>query len=115
MKRMFIVFMLACSAPSFATGWSSVAVPTQIHVERGGGFMIYGDFGNTGGCVTGNQLYIRLTHPQYKEIYAAALSALIGKFRIQGYVTACETLGWFSGPTNTFNIVDSNSALIILD
>ena len=48
--------------------------------------MLAGDFGNAGGCVNSNYLFIESDHPQYKQMYAAALGALLGKQKITAYV-----------------------------
>jgi hypothetical protein len=119
MKRIlagFLAYQLA-AAPAFAVGYSNFAVPTQIDVERAGGFTIYGPFGNPGGCTNAqaNKLYVRADHPQYNRMYAMALAAFATKSRIQAYVVTCQTITWYMNAPDTMNIVDSNSVLNIAD
>lgn len=113
MKKLIIAILAFASTQTFAGGWSEWAVPTKIDVERGGGFMIYGSFGNAGGCVSVDKLYVKIDHPQYKVIYATALAAFSGKSRIQAYVHSCESVGWYAAAETTFNIVQPYSALNI--
>ena len=77
--------------------------------------MIWGAFANLGGCTFENQLFVKLDHPQYKQIYAAVLAAYAGKFKVSAYVHGCETVSWYSGAPNTFNTVHSYSTLGVSD
>jgi hypothetical protein len=113
MKKILLAALLLFSVPAFAGGWSNGAVPTKIDVQGDGGFMIYGAFGNAGGCVITNQLYIKSNHSQYKQIYAAALAAFAGQYNVSAYVHVCESIGWYAVPSTTFNIVDAGSTLVI--
>ncbi len=115
MKRLIFASMMLMSGIASAGGWSNLAVPTGIDVERGNGFMIYGDFGNAGACTTTNRIYIKIDHPQYNALYATALAAFAGKYKIQAYVQACESVGWYASPSVTFNIINSGSALNIAE
>ncbi len=115
MKLFAFCSLLLASSAALAQGFTAAAVPTRIDVERGDGFHIVGAFGNVGGCTFENQLFIKIDHPQYKQIYAAALAAFAGKYKISAYVHGCETVAWYSGPPNTFNIVHAYSALAISD
>ena len=108
-----LLLQLTCMSAS-AAGYSNAAIPTQIDVERGEGFAIYGDFGNPGGCTNVNVLFVRSNSPHYKEMYAAALSAFTGRFRLQAYVVNCQTITWYTVAPNTLNIVDANSVLNII-
>ncbi len=103
------------SAVAFAGGHAVAAVPTKIDLVRGEGFMLAGAFGNAGGCVVSNHLFVKGDHPQYKLMYAAALAAYAGKQKITAYVHGCEPVLWYSEAVTTYNIVHSNSSLAITD
>lgn len=117
MKRRLVMAMLLqfLAKATLAAAFSSFAVPTLIEVERGGGFTVYGNFGNPGGRTNANMLYIRNDHPQYKEVYAAALAAFAGKYRIRAYVSTCQPVSWYTNSPDTLNIVDANSVVSVLD
>jgi hypothetical protein len=115
MKVILFGLLLVAGNSAFGAGYSAAAVPTRIDVVRSEGFMIDGAFSNPGACTFADRLFVKSDHPQYKQIYAAALAAFATKRKISAYVHGCETLGWYSGPQNTFNIVHSYSALSISD
>ncbi len=115
MRLTVLCASMVVSASAFAGGYSASAVPTKIDVVRSEGFMIYGEFSNPGGCTFANQLFVKSDHPQYKQIYAAALAAYVGKQKISAYVHGCETVLWYSAAPNTFGIVYSYSSLAISD
>lgn len=115
MKQLRVLLLLLPVCPAMAGGWSAAGIPTQVDVERSGGFMIYGSFGNAGGCVVADRLYVKSDHPQYKQMYAAALTAFAGKYRITAYVDGCESVTWYSAASTTFNIVSAASVLMISD
>lgn len=75
--------------------------------------MIQGAFSNPGDCTYANQLFVKADHPQYKQLYAAALAAFMGKKKVSAYVHGCETVSWYTAPSNTFNIVHAYSSLAI--
>jgi hypothetical protein len=75
--------------------------------------MIYGQFSNPGGCTAGDQVFVKADHPQYRQIYAAALAAFLVKEAVSAYVHGCETIWWYSAAPNTFNVMDSASALAV--
>ncbi len=106
-----LLMLLASSA--YAGGYSSLAVPTGLDIDRGSGFMFYGDFGNAGSCTTNNSIYVKVGHPQYKEIYSTVLAAFSTGKKIQAYIHSCEPIGWYSGPSTTYNVVDSAAAVYI--
>ena len=106
---------LACGHAAWAGGYTALAVPTRIDVVRSEGFMVYGAFGNPGGCTFGDQVFVKLSHTQYKQIYAAALAAYMSKNKVVAYVGGCEAVTWYSIPSNTFGIVDSSTSLSIAD
>lgn len=107
--------LLLTASPAFSAGWTQWAVPTRIDVVRSDGFVIYGDFGNPGGCSDSGRLYVKASHSRYKEIYAAALTAFAGKYRVSAYVQNCEPAAWYAGPAYTFNVVDPATVLNIGD
>lgn len=73
--RMGLIILLLTSGSCFANAWSNWAVPVQIDVERGNGFMIYGAFGNPNSCTNADRLYVHVSHPQYTKIYALVMTA----------------------------------------
>lgn len=103
------------SAAALAAGPSAAAVPTKIDLVKSDGFMLFGAFGNPGGCVNGDRLFIKAGHPQYKQMYATALAAMLSKQKITAFVHSCEAVDWYSGPTSTFNIVQAYGTLAITD
>ena len=115
MRKLLLVLLVSTSAPAVAEGWSQWAVPTRIDIERAGGFMIYGDFGNAGACSDAGRIYVKAEHPQYKQIYATALAAFTGKYRISAYIQACDPVAWYSIPSYTYNVVDPAAVLNIAD
>lgn len=116
MKRASIacVSLVAVNAVS-AAGYTSAAAPTRVDVVRAEGFMIYGAFGNPGTCTFADYLFVRSDHPQYKQMYAAALIAMASKQKILAYVPVCQPVTWYSVAANTFNVVDASSSLAISD
>jgi len=104
----------ACGVAS-AGGWSNAAVPQRVDIERGNGLMIYGAFGNSGSCVVTDAIYVKIDHPQYKQIYASVMTALVSKLKIQAYVGTCESVSWYSLPSVTYNIADLSSAVNVMN
>lgn len=98
-----------------AAGWTVEAVPSRIDEVRDVGFMMYGAFGNAGICTISDQLFVNRDHPQHAEMYAAALAAFSGKFKVQTYVHWCEVIEWYSASPTTFNTVSINSVLNVMD
>lgn len=95
--------------------WATAAVPTRIDIERGNGFLIYGKFGNAGNCSIANKVYVKINHPQYKELYATVLAAYMAGKRVQPYVNGCITVSWYVHPSTTFNTLTSGGALNIMN
>ncbi|RYV04097.1 hypothetical protein SOPP22_01460 [Shewanella sp. OPT22] len=114
MKKALLFSLLTFSFSADAGGWSSYAVPTGIDIERSGGFMVYGRFGNAGNCSVGDKLYIKKEHPQYQAVYSMILSAYLSKKKIQAYVHSCAVIGWYTA-NDTFNIVEPRSSISIRD
>lgn len=115
-KRISISLLafLVATGPAVAGGYSAAAVPTKIEIVRSEGFMLTGEFGNPGGCTYGNLMFVKSDHPQYKQMYATALAAHMGKQKISAYVHSCEVVAWFSAG-QTMNAVHSYSSLAISD
>ena len=112
MKYIAILLMFFSSL-CYAGGWSESVTPTRIDIERSGGFMVYGGFGNAGGCSVTNMVYVQIGHPQYKEIYAAILAAFTAGKKVQMYIHSCGPVGWYSISATTYNIMGPSSALNI--
>lgn len=115
MKKWIGIALLCASGAASAAGNTNAAVPTRIDVERGNGFMIYGDFGNPGSCVVADRIFVRINHPQYKELYATALAAFAGKYKLAAYVYGCDSNTWYAVASTTFNIVEPSSALYLTE
>ena len=112
----YCIYLLAfLSVSSFAGSWATPAVPTRIDVERGNGFMIYGQFGNAGNCSIANKVYVKIDHPQYKELYSTVLAAYMAGKRVQPYINSCITASWYVAPSTTFNTLTSGGSLNIMD
>jgi len=113
--KYLITLLTFISLSSLAGAWSTPAVPTRIDLERGNGFLIYGKFGNAGGCTIPDKIYVKINHPQYKELYATVLAAYMGGKRVQPYINDCITASWYVHPTTTFNTLTAIGSLNIMD
>jgi hypothetical protein len=112
--KIILLFILAMTSISAAAGGvSTAATPTGIDIDRSGGFMVYGDFGNVGGCTTTNQIYVQSTHPQYNQIYSTVLAAFMSGKKIFAYIQACTPVGWYSVDSVTYNTLTPNSMLYL--
>ncbi len=110
MKYITLLFIFI-SSYSTAAGWATAAVPTRVDVVRDDGFMIYGAFGNAGGCTIENRVLVQKSHPQYSEIYSLALAAVMAEKRVQPHISGCKTNGWYVTSEKTFNIMAPSDAL----
>lgn len=102
------------SVNSFAGGWAKAAIPTKIDIERGNGFMMYGSFGNVGGCTFSDKVYVEKSHPQYSEIYSTVLAAHMSGKKVQPYIHVCKTRGWYVTSEKTFNTLTAAGSLNIV-
>ena len=100
---------------SVAGGFTTTAVPTRIDVVRNEGFMVFGPFGNPGGCSVADQFFVRNDHVQYKQLYAMALSAYLTKQKIYAYAGYCQPWTWYAGPTTTYNTVTGGDVMYLTD
>lgn len=112
MRKLSLLFL---SMPVFSGAFSNEAVPTRIDIERGNGFMVYGNFGNPMNCTNECRFFIQKTHPQYSEIYSTILAAFNTKKRIKLYAHSCKSVGWYSKPEFTYNTVTPNGTVYILN
>ncbi len=113
MKKLLFVALLLSAKISFGQGFATAAVPTKVDNLPGYGFVISGAFGNAGGCTIGGLLYVKSDHPQYKQLYGAAITALVAGKKLSAYVHSCESILWFSVPSTTYNLVGSAGSLAI--
>lgn len=111
--KSILVFLIIFPAAVIAGDWTSYAVPTKIDIERGNGFMFYGEYGNPEECTTENRIYVEIDHPQYKEIYSTVLAAFISGKAVRAYIHECGTVGWYAASPTTFNILTPGGALDI--
>lgn len=103
MKYLIGFILASLSLTSLAGGRVTWAVPTQIDIERGNGFMVYGNFGNPGECSMADRFYVKKEHPQYDKIYSAVLSAHASGKEIMAYIHTCEPVLWYSVDSVTYN------------
>lgn len=114
MKKFILACLMLASSSAFAVGGLSIsATPTGIDIERSGGFMIYGDFGNVAGCTTSNSIYVQSSHPQYNQIYSTALAAMMSGKKVFAYIQACTPVAWYSVDSVTYNTLIPNSVFYI--
>ena len=114
MKYLSLLLVLV-SINSFAGGWATSAVPTRIDIERANGFMVYGAFDNAGGCTVSNKFYVKIDHPQYKEIYSTVLAAYMSGKKVQPYIHSCNPVTWYSVESTTYNTLVSAGSLNIMN
>jgi hypothetical protein len=112
MKYLLCIFVAFSSALS-AGGWSNSATPTRVDIERGNGFMVYGEFGNAGGCTSPNKFYVQKNHPQYSEIYSTVLTAFTAGKKVSAYIHGCNPVGWYSVDSVTYNTLMPAGSLIV--
>ena len=112
MKYLLLILVLI-SSDAFAGGWVTPAVPTRIDIERGGGFMVYGAFGNVGECTFTNRFYVEINHPQYDQIYSTVLAAYMSGKKVRAYTHVCKGRGWYATLDKTFNTLTPSGALNI--
>ena len=102
---------MLCSS-AFAAGNTAWAVPTQIDVTYAG-IMVYGSFGNTGGCTVADRFFVPINAGQYKEIYATLMLAFSSGKEVSAYVSSCDPVGWYASPSVTFNYMVSSGILYL--
>jgi len=100
-----IILFLNVAVSASVHGRLTWAIPTQIDIEKGDGFMVYGAFGNPGECTRADRFFVKKSHAQYDKIYAAALSALTAKREMRAYIHGCEPILWYSVGSVTYNIL----------
>lgn len=105
----------AFNQDSYARGWASAAVPTHIEIERGGGFMVLGAFGNAGNCSKTGSFYVKSDHPQYDKLYATVLAAYMAGKKVKPYIHSCEPVTWHAVSSVTYNTMTRYGALYIQD
>ncbi len=114
MLRVSLFWGLILASLSVSAGdWTDYAIPTKIDLERGKGFMFYGDFGNSMNCTIDNRVYVEIEHPQYKEIYSTVLAAFMSETKVRAYIHECDFIGWYAAAPTTFNILTVGGALEI--
>ena len=110
------VFLFGLSSVNvYAGAWSQSAVPSRIDIERAGGVMVYGEFGNAGNCSVSNRFYLKTDHPQYAQAYSAILAAFSSGKKVQVYVNTCGALTWYASTSTTFNIVTAAGVVHVMN
>lgn len=114
-----VIFLISCicmiySSIAVSGGRTSLAVPTRIDtIGVHNGFMIWGEFGNPSGCTEVNSIWVKGDHQQYDKIYSTALAAFMAGKKIAAYAHSCETVGWYTTPDHTFNVLGPSGDLRI--
>ncbi|MCU8089766.1 hypothetical protein [Shewanella sp. SM21] len=114
-KRLLLSFLPLFACNVWAGGFTAFAIPTRIDIDRGNGLMVFGAFGNPGGCTVGDRIYININHPQYQQIYAAILAAFASGKKIQAYSHECKPASWYSVEAVTYNHVEPYSAVNLMN
>ena len=115
MKKLILLFAVFISSGAYAGGWTNWAKPIQIDLERGHGMMVYGAFGNPGQCTTTDRIYIQSSHPDYDRLYSMILAAYMSGKRIAAYSHTCDSVGWYSVDTTTYNYITPSGVVNIKD
>jgi hypothetical protein len=105
------VALIAMNSTCLAGGWTAWAVPTRVDIVRTEGFMVFGSFGNPGGCTVSDQFFVAINHPQYNQIYATLMTAMATGRQIMAYSIECDPETWYSVSTTTYNTVTAGSAV----
>ncbi len=77
----------------------------SIVLDRG--FRIDGQFGNPNSCEKSDIIFVSKEHPQYDQLYSAALAAFTSGNRISLEIRKCGNVGWISD--KTINFLDASS------
>lgn len=104
------ILMMALSSAGFAGAHTSWAVPTQIDLTYAG-IMVYGSFGNAGGCTVADRFFVPINAGQYKEIYATLMTAFSSGKEVSVYIDGCDSVGWYAAPSVTFNYMVSSGII----
>ena len=107
------VASLLCATTTFAGTWTDLGVPTRVDLVANQGLMVYGAFGNTSSCTVPDRFFIPATHPQYKEIYAALLTAMSTEKQVEAYIDNCAPVNWYSVPSTTYSWMSTSGAVNI--
>ncbi len=115
MKFVVSLLLTFASATVAANGFTNAAVPTRIDLVQAGtaGFMLFGEFGNVGGCSVSNQVFVEATHPQYDQMYATVLAAFMAGKAVALYAHSCQPVLWYSAANVTYNTVGSGGSIRI--
>jgi hypothetical protein len=111
MKKMTLtILLLALGTIAFAGGVTGWAVPYNCEVIRGDGLLVWAAFpANPCNAEIPGCIFIPKDHPQYKEIYAAVLTAIAVGLEIYAYCHEAGIIPWKS--LSTINYVEPYSAL----
>ncbi len=111
-KKLLALLLLSMSTTGFAAGTTAWAVPTEVDVTYAG-IMVYGAFGNPGGCTINDQFFVPVNTTQYKEILAMLMMAFATGKQVAIYVNSCETVGWYTIPSTTFGFMHSAGMIYV--
>ncbi len=108
MKKIFLAIVFFVSS-IIAGGYTGYETVTNIEVIRNQGFIIRGSFTNVNTCEQ-NDLYVKLGHPQYNQLYSTALTAMTTGMQIKAYSHSCEYMSWFG---KTYNLISESGVLYL--
>lgn len=72
LKKVSILVVLTCvvSMSKAYAATTSTAVPIRIDVDRNGGMVVCGNFGNPNNCTIGGRFYVSKSPSQYSETHS---------------------------------------------
>lgn len=111
MRRFILSWVLMAACSAHAGDYTTPSVIFRINIVRNDGFMIDGAFGNPGRCTNGDQLFVRVDHPQYRLIYDTVLAAYLNGKQVFAYVLNCQDVAWYALPGSTFNVLDATGSV----
>lgn len=97
MKKIFIVLcfnLLCCNSVFVNSPFSPTKISGLVVHDNGTDIIIElkANVATGEGCQIANQVVLRKTHPLFKEVYAALLSAFHSQTVIQGWINGCHTI-----------------------
>lgn len=111
-KTVLGLLLITLSTTGFAAGSTAWAVPIQVDVMYQG-IMVYGAFGNPGGCTTTDRFFVATNTGQYKEILATLMAAYATGKEVATYVDTCASVTWYAVPSTTFGYMTTGGVIYV--